>query len=333
MNPDTLENEIGEILRKVPRTWTEFDITALSELQEKALYLLTSAGMIERRITLRFRIFGHPVAVEATITVTGEGGFAEAMEYVLSDMWNDWREVFESRHKSDAKDAPGSHCERIGKEQWRLTAAGIDAKNDLETGRQSTVINFVMKKGIFDGQPRFLPNGKVSQRLPVVGVGKLERMSRVSANTSPAEVNIANWEAGGKFFAAAFAEVLKAKESYIAAPKTPTGDVVKKPKKSTERGEGRAKIIAALTKHHQYAEGSCLNLEPIGNNDLAKLAGVSPSTASTFFNEKFDGHSKYKTLCRDTGQLIAAMKLLNNEFAPNDLYGRRPAAEDDRDDE
>src|SRR5262249_18814112 len=39
------------------------------------------------------------------------------------------------------------------------------------------------------------------------------------------------------------------------------------PKRSTERGEGRAKLIAALTKHHQYADGGCLNLEPIGNNE------------------------------------------------------------------
>jgi hypothetical protein len=102
-------------------------------------------------------------------------------------------------------------------------------------------------------------------------------------------------------------------------------------KRSTERGEGRAKVIAALTKHHQYADG-CLNLEPIGNNELAKLADVSPSTASAFFNEKFQGHTKYKTICRDSGRLATALKLLNNEFAPHDLYGRRPADEDDRDD-
>src|SRR5262249_53576244 len=49
----------------------------------------------------------------------------------------------------------------------------------------------------------------------------------------------------------------------------------KKPKRSTEWGAARAKIIAALTKHHQYADGGCLNLEPIGNNELARKAGVS----------------------------------------------------------
>src|SRR5262249_8094099 len=76
-----------------------------------------------------------------------------------------------------------------------------------------------------------------------------------------------------------------------ALPAGPTaGPTAPAPKRSTERGEGRAKLIAALTKHHQYAEGGCLNLEPIGNNELAKAAGVSPSTASAFFNDKFQGH-------------------------------------------
>jgi hypothetical protein len=93
------------------------------------------------------------------------------------------------------------------------------------------------------------------------------------------------------------------------------------PKRSTERGEGRAKLIAALTKHHRYADGSFLNLEPIGNNKLAKAAGVSPATASSFFNDKFQGHTKYKGLCRDAGNLTAALKLLNDEFAPYHLLG------------
>jgi hypothetical protein len=60
---------------------------------------------------------------------------------------------------------------------------------------------------------------------------------------------------------------------------------------------------------------------------------VSPSTASTFFNNEFEGHTKYKALCRDSSRLAAALKLLNNEFSPHDLYGRRPADEDDRDDD
>lgn len=99
-------------------------------------------------------------------------------------------------------------------------------------------------------------------------------------------------------------------------PERPT-----KPKRSTERGEGRAKLIAALTEHHQYAAGGCLNTEPASNNGLARAAGVSPSTASMFFWDHFDGHTKYKALCRQPWKLAAALKLLNDEFAPRHFFG------------
>jgi hypothetical protein len=40
-----------------------------------------------------------------------------------------------------------------------------------------------------------------------------------------------------------------------------------KGKRSTGRGDGRVKLIAALTKHHEYANGGCINLAPIGNKN------------------------------------------------------------------
>lgn len=106
-----------------------------------------------------------------------------------------------------------------------------------------------------------------------------------------------------------------------------------KPKRSTERGEGRAKLIAALTKHHQYADGGCLNLEPIGNNALARLADVDQATASAFFKQEFKGHAKYKAACADATLLASALKMLNGEFSPHLLYGAKPADEGDRDEE
>jgi len=95
-------------------------------------------------------------------------------------------------------------------------------------------------------------------------------------------------------------------------------------KRSTERGEGRFKLIAALIEHHKYDNGSCLNPAPIGNNELAKAAEVSTSTASAFFNEQFKGHTKYKAICRDIGKLVHSLKLLSGEFSPHDLYGSEP---------
>jgi hypothetical protein len=102
-----------------------------------------------------------------------------------------------------------------------------------------------------------------------------------------------------------------------------------KPKRSTERGEGQAKLAAALTKHHKYADSSCLNLEPIGNNQLARLAEVSDSTASAFFRKEFEGHKKYRAVCGDTTRLVAALKLLNQEYSPHHLYGGSPPGGDE----
>jgi AcrR family transcriptional regulator len=98
------------------------------------------------------------------------------------------------------------------------------------------------------------------------------------------------------------------------------------PKRSTSQFEARDKLIAELTRHHGYADGGCLNQDPIGNNKLAKAVGVSPSTASEFFRNKFEGHDKYRALCRDRRGLVAALRLLNDEFAPYHLLGDRTAA-------
>jgi hypothetical protein len=132
---------------------------------------------------------------------------------------------------------------------------------------------------------------------------------------------------------AGLAEYLTLRDAILAAQRsTEAPPTMKRLKRSTQKGDGRTKLIGALTKHHQYADGGCLNLVPIGNNELAKAADVSPSTASSFFNKKFQGHMRYKTLCQDSGGLVTALKLLNNEFAPHYLYGSRPSDEGDEDD-
>jgi hypothetical protein len=111
------------------------------------------------------------------------------------------------------------------------------------------------------------------------------------------------------------------------------GPPTKKAKRSTERGGGRVKIIAALTEHHQYANGGCLNLEPIGNNELARKADVSESTVSAFFQKEFKGHIKYRAACNDATRLAASLKMLNGEFSPHILFGRSLPGEGQPDDE
>lgn len=327
---ETLERHVSRLLRTIPETWAEFDPTTQSELEARAHLLLTAAAMIERRLTFRLRMFGHPVALEATITLTGEAGLAEAIRYVTADIWEDWREVFESRKRGELKDAPTFHCERIGPEQHRLTSEGVVARQDLGTSQESVVFDFVLKRGFFDGRPRLLGDGRISHRLPIAGKGTLERMRRVRLDASPADVSIANWGAGAEAFRLAFAELLKAR-----GPEALPGSGGKgtKRKRGTAKGDGRVKLIATLTKHHRYADGSCLNAEPIGNNELARAAGVSNSTASAFLTREFRGRDKYMALCRDPGRLAMALKLLNGEVSPGTLFGRCPPREGERDDD
>ncbi len=83
------------------------------------------------------------------------------------------------------------------------------------------------------------------------------------------------------------------------------------------RGEAEAKLIAALSAHHKYADGGCMNQEPIGNNELADKAGVVKATASVFFKQKFHGYDKYRATCRDAAKLVASIKLLNGEYSPH----------------
>lgn len=119
----------------------------------------------------------------------------------------------------------------------------------------------------------------------------------------------------------------------ITIQTSPPESETPKKKRSTVKGEGQAKLISVLTAHHKYAEGGFLNLEPIGNNELAKKAEVSPSTASAFFTKAFQGFDNYRVVCRNAVRLAESLKVLNGEFCPHELYGRRPPGEDDRDDE
>jgi len=98
----------------------------------------------------------------------------------------------------------------------------------------------------------------------------------------------------------------------------------KKSKRSTESGEAREKLIAALTLHHKYENGSCLNWEPVGCNQLAELAKVSGSTASEFFAKKFKGWGEYKRFCQNEVKILGSLAQLNGEMTPAVLFNRLP---------
>jgi hypothetical protein len=342
---ELLKPAIAWLLGTIPESWAEYEYDALTDAQGRALFLLVAAGMVERRIRYRLSMVGHPVSIEATLTATGEYGFLSAVRPIVAKTWSLWADHWRQWNAGESRNLPPFHCSPSKPDEWRLTDQGVLARNDIHSNSQ-TVFDFVLKRGWYDGQACRLPDGRLSQRLPVCGRGALESLTERPADSASTGVNIANWNAGARAFADAFAaQFADAFAAQFAAmqdktdadkgqPAEPAGDSTPtKAKRSTERGEGRAKLVAALTKHHQYADGGCLNLEPIGNNELARLAGVSESTASGFFNKQFDGHTKYRVICADATRLVAALKLLNQEFAPHHLFGAKPPGEDEREDE
>jgi DNA-binding MurR/RpiR family transcriptional regulator len=69
-------------------------------------------------------------------------------------------------------------------------------------------------------------------------------------------------------------------------------------------------MVAALLAHHGYESGSVLNWEPATIAALAKLAGVSTSTASRwlaniFGADKGEGYERYRAACQ--GGLLATV--------------------------
>ena len=101
------------------------------------------------------------------------------------------------------------------------------------------------------------------------------------------------------------------------AATTPT-TMPKKVKRSTKQiiKPSEVQIIGALTTHHKYSDGSCLNQEPIGNNVMARGLKINQGTTSAFFKKNFGGHAKYVRQCGDITKLVTAIRLLNNDITP-----------------
>jgi hypothetical protein len=121
---------------------------------------------------------------------------------------------------------------------------------------------------------------------------------------------------------------------FAPSPPEPGHPEPRKPKRSTQRGEGREKLIPALLAHHKYENGGCTKFEPIGNNELARKAVVAPATASGFFKKEFAGHDKYKAMChRSSSELAFALRLINGDVAPHQIFSRSLPSEVEQDDE
>jgi hypothetical protein len=213
-----LERPVAELLRRVPKRWRKFSLDALTEQESEALRLLVMAELVERRCRVRLTMLNQAHAVEATFTATGEYGLVEALQPLILSLWRDWQAGYVAWRESDVEDAPPFHCEGLKPSEWRLSARGDQARQDLAEGRVSDVLDFVLWRRFFDGSPRLLPGGKISQRLPVRGHGQLVKFKKVKVDEPPAP-QVANVKEIADAVAEAF---VKKYESLLAGLQVPT---------------------------------------------------------------------------------------------------------------
>jgi hypothetical protein len=294
---EMLENAIGELLRRIPETWQAHRPDDLTEVQTQALFLLTAAGMVERRLRLRMTMANHPVVAEATITFTGEYGPIEALKPLFADLWADWQDAYRQWKQGDTAHVAPAHCERVEPSEWRLTVEGVQALTGLANGEESKVFDFVLKRGLLDGQPHKMPDGGIFRRGPVLGKGQLVTMNKTTAKPAePATVRIGNWPEGGDAFVQAFGPSLEkafaamqAKIEQVSAT-TDAGDKGKKKGKpdfrawtqddldkaireyKAQRAASYRDLVEAVKKNRPGAKQAAI--KKYGRNAIAQALGV-----------------------------------------------------------
>lgn len=175
---DALDQAILALLRRLPLTWEPLDSDALTAMEQEALRLLTGSGLIERRLSFRLSLIGHPLSVEATITATGEYGLVEALTPVTTAAWDAWAADYRKGKAGSEEDRPRFHCERTGAEQVRVTQDGEQARRDVEMGDTRRLLAFVHRR-----EPGFV--GKI-----VRGEGKAEKIRTQAVPSSPLKVEL-----------------------------------------------------------------------------------------------------------------------------------------------
>ena len=129
---DPLAAAVESLLRSIPDRWSDIDHDALSTPEQRALFLLVAAGLVERRIGVRGEFVGEGPTIEFTIEATGEYGLVDALDPVVAEMWTKWGPAFEAWKASDAKASTPIRFTRTGFDRWRLTEFGVMARGDLD---------------------------------------------------------------------------------------------------------------------------------------------------------------------------------------------------------
>ncbi|HEY0984836.1 hypothetical protein [Schlesneria sp.] len=189
-------------MNKLPEQWQSIDQQTLTSTEQRTLFLLTAAGLVERQLKFRVASVLGTFAADVEVVATGEFGFVQALQPVITQMWSASRDEYE-RWMKEHGDFPTFPFELVV-EFWRLTDQGVIAKQDLATGVHDRlyVFDYVLKRGSCVDRP------------PDKGRGRLLKMTRTDGSTSETsssdlpQVAVANWDAGCEVFAQRFSSML-----------------------------------------------------------------------------------------------------------------------------
>ncbi len=247
---DLLKPAIAELLRTIPESWAEFDLDRLTVIQDNALFLLTAAGMVERRGWLRSTIANHPTAFEVRFQATGEGGFAKAMEQAVAAEYETWKETWRKWKVGETKDVSPFRTEAMKPQEWRLTDQGVVVRGDLGDTNRGTdpdaTFDFIFKRGFYgpgywcrlaQSAPQKIDRAIIEEqsrnagqdwtdlpRPPLSGSGLLVEIRKVEKPAASQAVQLMNWGEGAEAFAAAFEKMFETVSKAKAGSETPSAE-------------------------------------------------------------------------------------------------------------
>jgi hypothetical protein len=254
LDAQALRPAIAGLLTSIPLTWTEFDSDQLSARQSQALYLLTAAGMVDRRFRCRVSFANHPVQFELQIQATGESGYELAMQSATAIQFKTWSDAWIEWSKSDTKELSPFHIQLLRPEEWRLTDQGELARDDL-SGKTpgddpAIVFDFVLQQGFFgpgfwarqlysgrpltDDEARVLESHQFAgtdftkvTRPPHRGSGTLLAITQVEESKTAQDVRLTNWTEGAMALGKVLGDVLQ--RGFTAKSDTRSDDPVESP--------------------------------------------------------------------------------------------------------
>jgi hypothetical protein len=140
-------------------------------MEERALFLLTAAGLVDRRATIRLTMAGQEGEFEATFVATGEAGLARALQPFLEELRARWAAAFVLWTRTHGPHSVPFHSSAVGEPEWRLTDQGVLACGELNVASgdpsRSIPVDFVMRAGRYRGRPAVGGEGRlIAKKLP-----------------------------------------------------------------------------------------------------------------------------------------------------------------------